>query len=235
MIVFSVFEKISIPEKIASQVEEIYLTSFPAPEREPYKNILEGIRTGSTLLACLFQYNKVAGMAIINPLNRTGLYLLGYLAIAKAKQSQGLGSYFLSALKQELIQRAVEGLILEVDNPSVAVSPAEREMRLRRIRFYERNGGVLLNDGEAYREPVIKTGEHPGNAPALDSLSMRLMWISFMGNPGEGFLMPMEDLFLLIYQQIYGRAAGDPLVKAVLADLTQSWRVKPVHQPFIST
>ena len=65
--------------------------------------------------------------------------LFDYFAVKKEARCAGIGSAFL----QELISgplRGMDWVLLEVDDPACAPDAEEKEIRNRRLRFYQRNG-----------------------------------------------------------------------------------------------
>ena len=68
-----------------------------------------------------------------------GAYLLvSLLAVFDGQRGKGYGSAFLQALRE--YYAGCDGLIVEVERPDKAPDEAEREIRIRRMRFYERAG-----------------------------------------------------------------------------------------------
>ena len=74
--------------------------------------------------------------------------LFDYYAVRADLRDTGVGSRFIRALMDGPLQ-ACDCVLLEVDDPDAADSPAERAHRERRLRFYLRNGlvetGVTAN------------------------------------------------------------------------------------------
>ncbi|WP_339179862.1 GNAT family N-acetyltransferase [Oceanobacillus sp. FSL W7-1293] len=67
---------------------------------------------------------------------------IAYLAILPKYQSKGLGS----ELIRQLNALFPDGILLEVEDPDAAKDEKDQATRLRRIRFYERNGLVVNPD-----------------------------------------------------------------------------------------
>ncbi len=65
--------------------------------------------------------------------------LLDYFSVEKSLRDRGLGSRFLQALIAGPI-RAADCALVEVEDPNYAPDPCELENRMRRLRFYLRNG-----------------------------------------------------------------------------------------------
>src|SRR5450759_828269 len=206
-----IYQKTSLPPAAAMQVQEIYESSFPAAEREPFTSLLDGVEQGSSWLTCGLLDGKIIGFGVVTPLSRASIFFLGYIAIQQADQGKGLGSKLLEAILEASIRAHAAGILLEVEDPGDVESVGEREKRLKRIQYYKKNGGALIDDGGIYRMPNL-TG--PG------SLAMRLMWIPGDTQIDPGVPMALRDLLILVYSEIYGRTKVDALlVQSVLARL----------------
>ncbi len=105
---------------------------FPPMERRPLRTMLALRRQG-----CYAAYVLAAGEETVAYAMVAGDAqgrLLDYLAVVPDQRNRGLGSYMLGALA-----RREEGMLLtEVEDPG-EVEGTPRELRLRRIRFYEKN------------------------------------------------------------------------------------------------
>lgn len=64
--------------------------------------------------------------------------LLDYYAVLEQYRSSGIGGLFLQQLTQTLCE--LDGIYIESENPDYALDEADKELRLRRIAFYEKNG-----------------------------------------------------------------------------------------------
>ncbi|MBQ4051687.1 MAG: GNAT family N-acetyltransferase [Oscillospiraceae bacterium] len=75
-----------------------------------------------------------------------GDVMLDYLAVCRGRRGQGHGTHMLALLEQEFADKAV---FIEVEDPETSCSDGERQIRLRRLRFYQRAGfrdsGVRCN------------------------------------------------------------------------------------------
>ena len=124
------------------QVIRLYYASFPANERKPFGIILKKQREGKTDVWRIEAGGRFAGFAAT--INGDGLILLDYLAVSKAKRGRGIGAACLRALKEKY---AGSGFFVEIE--SVYEEEAGLEERLRRKKFYLRNGmkelGVLAD------------------------------------------------------------------------------------------
>jgi len=76
-----------------------------------------------------------------------------YLAVDRHFRNYGVGSILLDFVRQELQAQPNAGIILEVEPPSTAKG-TERQLRVRRIRFYQRHGAALILDQNAIACPI---------------------------------------------------------------------------------
>ncbi|MBQ7954371.1 MAG: GNAT family N-acetyltransferase [Lachnospiraceae bacterium] len=131
--------KLSLPE-----MEEVYegpaRRHFPANELKPLKAIKRmygdgcyealGLFSGTEFLAYAFYVQTPDGKS----------RLLDYYAVMEEYRSSGVGSLFLSKMREWY--RDCQCIILETEDLALAKDEKERETRARRNAFYVRNGGV---------------------------------------------------------------------------------------------
>lgn len=98
--------------------------------------------------ACYGLYNKKSdefrGYAYFAKKNGKQVLLLDYLAVLKSYRSLGIGSKFIKIMKKSF-QGEYKAVLAEVENPDYAKNDKERNLRKRRIKFYQRNGLCLSN------------------------------------------------------------------------------------------
>ena len=114
--------------------------------------------------------DELQGLAVVLPLHGCPAGFLEYLAVAPAARNAGIGARILAYLREltGTAQPGIEGIIFEVDRPEDATDSSERDLRERRIGFYQRNGAALLEAGRNYRAPA---SEGDG------TLAYLLMWL----------------------------------------------------------
>ncbi len=101
--------------------------------------------------------------------------LLDYFAVVKEWRSTGLGSEFITLLRSSI---DVDGMIIESENPELADTAKEQEIRKRRIDFYRRNG-ALDSETNWYAFGVHYCllwlpGEHAPMPPELGRLTLNI-------------------------------------------------------------
>jgi GNAT superfamily N-acetyltransferase len=198
-----------LPELDQAQVRElaaIYEEAFPPRERMPLDELLGTGSGGRTVLA-LLDGGEVVGLASLDRIGTSPVALLEYFAVARGRRGGGLGQELWGAVIA-LAARPGLAVVLEVEDPAEpGTSPAEADLRRRRIRFYERGGARVLPVSR-YRVPDL--------AGAGD-LPMLLMWASPTGgDPPTGG--ELDRLLRDVYKEAYGLAADHPLVRGAVAN-----------------
>ncbi len=113
--------------------------AFAPAERKPLADILSLRAEGRYELLGLFnERDELLGYATIwRQPDGAGLVLLDYLGVSARLRNGGLGAELCAHLARRYGR---QGLILESEAPVPGGSPAENEIRRRRIAFYARNG-----------------------------------------------------------------------------------------------
>ncbi|MBS6194312.1 MAG: hypothetical protein KH828_01845 [Clostridiales bacterium] len=115
------------------KIERLYLTAFPKAERKPFALICEKQKEGAADILTVEEDGEFAGLAIT--IYNEDLVLLDYFAIDETKRSGGRGSAAL-----QLLMKYYEGKRLLIEIESTEVPCDNPEERVRRERFYHRNG-----------------------------------------------------------------------------------------------
>lgn len=113
---------------------KLYHSAFPKYERKPLAMLLRTRRRGlADLYTLRGDDGSFAGLLCTIRMDNT--VLLDYLAVSPERRGNGVGS---SAVRLILEQYAGNRIVLEIEDPDEDC--ADRETRVRRLRFYERNG-----------------------------------------------------------------------------------------------
>ena len=121
----------------ALDVKTLYENSFPEEERTDFFGLFSDIYEGFQLYAL---YNNKNLVSFIH-FNETDNFIhINYLAVDKALQSKGYGSYVLNWLKQEFPAKAI---VLDVEIPEKNAN--NNNERSRRISFYKKNNFLFSN------------------------------------------------------------------------------------------
>ena len=119
---------------------ERMVEDFPRDELKPFFMMRRALRQGVYACYGMKEGETLLGYAFFFRQRDTKRYLFDYFAIDRARRDRGLGSAFLSLLREEF--RNADCVVGEVEDPDAAEDAAERETRQRRLEFYQRNGCV---------------------------------------------------------------------------------------------
>ena len=137
---------------------------FPANELKPFSLIESLINIGC--YECCGFYDKtdnsLCAYAFMMADKETNMLLLDYFAVCEEVRDQGFGSVALELLKADYT--GWDGMLFEVEDDDSAETEAERQLRRRRISFYERNGVVMTGQrsrafGVDFRLMVLNLGK----------------------------------------------------------------------------
>jgi GNAT superfamily N-acetyltransferase len=189
----------------------IFEEGFRPEEREPADELLRSIEAEGRDCYLLRADDQVAALAVLLRLRSGEADVLEYLVVDAPLRGRGLGGRLLCHLRSELTRTspASRGVVLEVEDPDGAEG-TERELRRRRIAFYERCGAELVACAPDYRAPNLAG---PGGVRYL------LMWLPHGGTEA----VPRGDFLRRcvhgILTESYGLDEREPLVREVLAGL----------------
>ncbi|AHH96614.1 GNAT family N-acetyltransferase [Kutzneria albida] len=174
------------------RVRRCYEEGFAAHLRAPFADLLDPADGQQALV--LAERERPLGLAVVRPLGDTGWTFLRYFVVDSQVRNRGLGSRLWTALTRHLDSTM---LIFDVEDPQEPhCSPQEKEIRLRRIAFYERNGALLL-PVTGYRTPHGDTwGPMQLMAAPLDPT---LPWT-------------VSQVVLAVYQHRWGLSPDHPTV-----------------------
>jgi hypothetical protein len=147
---------------LVEQSLALYETAFPVEERSPLEYLYEDMRwraQGNHQPDHVRHFLAAVGSGRLNGICMYSYYrdyrlaFLGYLATPSELRGNGLGGWFLkrtvsllSADAELLGGLPPLGMCWEVERPLDTIDPLERDLRERRIQFYQRNGAILLKD-----------------------------------------------------------------------------------------
>ena len=128
-----------------SQIRELYaqllVPSFPVDELKPLKMIEAALSRGEYVCYGAMDGEEALAAAFFVKIVREGrtIMLVDYFAVRADRRCLGIGGRFLQKLMAGPL-KGLDAVLLEVDEPACADTPAERTHRERRLRFYLRNG-----------------------------------------------------------------------------------------------
>jgi GNAT superfamily N-acetyltransferase len=187
--------------------EAIYLEAFPPSERVPFEALVARDGSGAARVEAVLEDGGVVGIVSLAPLATRGWSHLEYFAVAPGRRGAGIGAAVWGTLLDRV--RAERGaLLLEIESPHArGLAPGEREVRLRRARFYTRLGARQL------RVPAFAVPD--ASDPAAAPLPMLLM-----AAPARRAAMPAAAARALVadlYRASYGLEPDHPLPRRALA------------------
>lgn len=209
------FEKWSgfpLPQSLVSQIWAIAEDSFPPEEREPCRVFLKSIEDGRSALYIAHQEEKVVGFTKLTRLGQSPIYLLEYLAVARQFRNSGIGSQIIAFIRKELQGQPDAGMLLEVESPQSAQG-SDRQLRERRIRFYQRLGAARILDYDAYRMP---------SAIDESSLWMHLMWLPVRVGCLPPANLSLRRLLILIFNEAYPGDKNHQLLNWIINQIPSS-------------
>lgn len=133
-----------------AEILDVYSTAarrhFPANELKPIRKVAFYLEEEKYLGYGLFRDDTLLSYALFLRLPAFQYMLLDYYAVMEEYRNDGLGSEFLQLIKQELsadTTLSLKGFFIESENPDFAEESSEKEIRAKRIGFYERNTAVF--------------------------------------------------------------------------------------------
>ena len=120
------------------RVRLLYRSAFPRCERKPFEMILSMAKKGKTDLWCFKDEKGFAGLAAT--INGKDAVLIDYLAVARRRRGQGVGSKMLAMLLEHYRDF---GVFLEIE--ALDESAKNNAQRIRRREFYLHSGLEPMN------------------------------------------------------------------------------------------
>jgi GNAT superfamily N-acetyltransferase len=192
-------------EREIRQFCEIYEASFHAGERDETAVLLDRVLSGKRECYLAVAGEQVLGLAVVLPLAGYPVAFLEYLAVAPGARNAGIGSRILACLRPgltQIMESGVDGIIFEVDQPEGAEDSGERELRRRRIAFYQRNGAAVVDGARDYRAPVDD-----------GTLAYLLMWLPVASGAPQPAGSYLKGCVTAIFTQSYELGEDTPLVR----------------------
>jgi GNAT superfamily N-acetyltransferase len=188
----------------------IYLDSFPPEELDPVEHLQALMASapaepqpGETIFrfAVGVGEDTVRALSIYTYHPEERLAYLWYLATTAVSRGQGVGSWLLQQTIEHVLEDAQlcggeppVGICWEVERPLDAADPHEQEVRQKRIRFYERNGSLLLPHIDLLTPPM---------GPDLPEVAYYIM-VHPLETPPDLSAERQRRLVDLILRQAYG-------------------------------
>lgn len=217
----AVIELTDLHNALAAEALNLYQTAFPEAEREPLDELEETVAapTGAGYrhhFQAVIEDGRVTGIAIFTSFEAQRMGFLRFLAVDEHLRGHGLGAALLHQVVTQVYADGVLlsgqpylGLCLEVERPETAVTPDELSIRQRRIGFYRRNGGSVMEHIDLVAPP---------NAPHLPPMPYHLM---FLPTPACPIVTPQHEIAMAetILVQGYGVSGDDVYFQHAVAGL----------------
>jgi ribosomal protein S18 acetylase RimI-like enzyme len=195
----------------SDQFRSIFISSFPAPERGDFDELVSDIAKGVRVLFAALTKGDFIGFAVTLRLKPSDIHVLEYLAVDEAHRNRGIGAQLLRGAGGMLkTQSNAEAIILEVE-PDDEGGAEERQLRARRIQFYQRLGAKLIDCALHYCAP---------NLAGVGTVNFRLMWLPLTERTAVPTGTSLRNCLINLYSQSYELAEDDPIVEATLNGLT---------------
>lgn len=140
-------------ELSAGQLAEIYnrymVVDFPRDELKPLDRILYTMETGLSCAYGIYEQEDLRGYAVFIVPDGRRYGLLDYLAVMKEYRGTGVGHVFFELVGDTLSARypALGGFLIESENIAFAADDRERQVREKRISFYQQNHCAMTTFG----------------------------------------------------------------------------------------
>lgn len=174
----------------------LYEQTFPAYERVPVTWIQEAIIAKKAQLWVGYYQEQLALMSILYSLPSQDFILLEYLATVPHLRNIKIGSQFLNYIIN-FVKNQSKTLVLEVEHPDFG---EHRELKQRRVGFYQRLGAKILQD-------ILYI------LPALDGTKTTEMILMIIPNNNLENLKKsvIQQLIREVYTEVYRRHPDDPI------------------------
>lgn len=128
--------KPSLPEY--RQVKALYYCAFPEYEQEAWSRLLFKRLFRRADFLVFYDQDQFVGLSYV--IHHHGIHYVLYLAVNDQVRSKGYGSQILDHLKDRY---APDTLVLDIEQPDSMAN--NNHQRLRRLRFYRKNGFSLTD------------------------------------------------------------------------------------------
>ena len=132
----------TVRELTWQETEALYRTQmpsdFPREEIKPLSLLRALHDRGRNKTFAFSRAGDLLAYAMFELPETGSVWLLDYLAVVREARGLGIGGEFLRRFP--VLVQGADAILAEIEQPAWAASPAEREKRERRKRFYLKNG-----------------------------------------------------------------------------------------------
>jgi len=205
----------SCVEPAFEEFYRIYADSISEREQKSREWICEMVRRSDYKVLVMKRNNQVIALSMIFLPDSEAFGLLEYMAVKDDFRNQGLGGeLFRRSMKSALTAKGRSvPVLLEVDSDREEC--IDRKLRARRQQFYRRLGCLRLA-GLHYILPL----------PGKGSLPQMDLMIYPADNLQSIPKSELERWLEVIYQGVYNCSPGDPRIKQILRDVSDSVRLE---------
>jgi GNAT superfamily N-acetyltransferase len=198
---------------------ELYVESFPRDERGPLAHFAATISDGSgdgnsrTHVAVAEVDGELAGFRYFSYHPDAGLGFFVFLAVDERFRKQGIGTALLEFGREICLKDAQEmggeldAIIFECERPELAATPAEKEYRENRLRYFANRGGILLSKDHV--QPALGAGRSP--------VSLYLFCYDVSKKRSH------EEILISTYRHLYGHPPESEFELRALASFRSLW------------
>ncbi len=139
-----------LPLAEIKQLHKKYMVNdFPRNELRPYVTIQHLYFKQQYVVFGAYIGDELIAYSCFLLSQKSPVILLDYFAVVPQLRGTGLGSQFIQQLPQ-IVQTHyshINTIVIECENPTMAENKKEKEIRNRRIGFYQKNGAVMSQCG----------------------------------------------------------------------------------------
>jgi len=188
-----------------AEFRAIYEERFPPEQRLPWPEIERGMREGRFFFAGVWLDGAAAAFALLTVLPASRACHVGFLAVDRRHEGEGAATAVARLRTVVMGTRAPNGLLLEIEDPATAPTPAQARHRERLRRMYERwDARMVCPSGYGMPHPA---GE--------EVIPLQLMWMPGSAAPdhmrGEILVTAVEEM----WRDSYLVPGPDPRLDAV--------------------
>lgn len=125
-------------EEYEQLYQDFILPYFDPMEVKPLSRILQMYEDGNYQVYVIEEEGQTLAAAFFVRAPQARMYLLDYLAVAGKARGRGLGSRMLQCLMEQVA--STSPIMIETEALAVAADEKNRQERVRRNHFYEKNG-----------------------------------------------------------------------------------------------
>lgn len=181
-----------------SRIYKTYMTKdFPSAELKPLSHIIRSVDRGYGFALGVYEGASLIAYAVLIVAAEEGCALLDYLAVVEECRGKGVGHEAFRLLGEYFEEKlpAINGIYIEAEMIHKAKNEREREVRSRRIAFYQSCGCVLTE---------------------LESKLFGVEYSILYRKLGEGKALPTMEAVDTIYRTMFKKAHYKHFVTLVM-------------------